>query len=754
MGKNKITRWIDIQNEKLCLKISKTYYRKIEAGLSIYYIFSPRFYPFLLIRLLILLLNLFRFSKKADRAHREYFQPQPTLKSKILDLFLNFSGVKHFIKSVYLANHYHEKLKDDEIFFSKVEEPTVSIIIPVFNQIKFTMTCLKSLHINISSKYRYEVILVDDCSTDESSEILGAIKGLNYIRNEKNLGFLSSCIKGIEQSRGRLICLLNNDTIVLEDWLEQLVTTLEETPNAGCIGSKLIYPYGLLQEAGGIIYEDATGVNYGKFQNQGHSKYNYKRVVDYCSGASILFKKEDYYLIGGLDKRYEPAYYEDTDLCFSFRHILGKDVIYQPASVVVHFEGISSGKKAKSGNTKSYQDVNRTKFLEKWNTELKKLYPKTNVEVAARKHLSSKKIMVIDSYLPIFDRESGSNRLFHLLNIFRNLGYHIVFIPADGKIIEPYYGILSARMGIEVVTKQIGFFSFINELKTLIKDIEILWICRPRLNRKFKFLIRYNKKTKWIYDTVDLHYVRFLREFSLFPSKKLNQKAKKMKKLELSLAKQADFTIAITPIEAEILRKENINNVEIIPNIHLSYNDEITKFENRGDLCFIGSYDHSPNVDAAFWLINEIMPSVWETNPEIRIFLLGNNPTAEMLSHQNKRIIIPGFIEDVSEYFLKCKIFVAPLRYGAGMKGKMGQSLAYALPIITTDIGAEGMALTHYENVLLASDTITFVKYIIELYKDEELWEKLSKNSIEQIRQYGPAKIEKDLQRIFQKSIY
>lgn len=757
MAKNIITSWIDLQNEKLCLKINSMYYRKVEAGHSIYYIFNPKFYPFLLLRALIVFVNLFRFNSDlllpyqiGIRENSPFLQQirSPFLKKTFEILFI-FFGLRYFTKDIYKADYYNQQLKDDDLTFFKTQEPLVSIIIPVFNQIEYTKTCLKSLALNISSKYKYEIIVVDDCSTDETPEALTSIQGISYIRNDKNMGFLLSCIKGIEVSNGKYICLLNNDTIVLRNWLEALVDTIEDDPNVGVVGSKLIYPYGLLQEAGGIIYADGSGINYGKHQNTKYSKYNYKRKVDYCSGASILFKREDYNLIGGLDKRYEPAYYEDTDLCFSFRHLLGKDIVYQPASSLVHFEGISSGKRAQKGNVKSYQEINKIKFIEKWADVLKEMYPKCKSDIAARKYLPQKTIMVIDSYLPLFDRESGSNRLFHLLKIFKNIGYHLVFVPNDNKIIEPYYSILTSKIGIEVIMKERGVFSFMNDLKKIIHRVDILWICRPNLNKKYKFLTQFNPQVEWIYDTVDLHFVRLLREFELFPRHKLKRKIKRLKRLEISLARQADFTIAITHIEAETLRQENIKNIEIIPNVHLSYDKEIPKFNDRRDLCFIGGYNHKPNVDAAFWLINEIMPLVWKTNPDIKLFLLGNKPTSKMLAYQNEKIIIPGFIEDVSTYFLKCKIFVAPLRYGAGMKGKIGQSLTYALPILTTNIGAEGMSLTHNENVLITDNAKDFATYILELYQNEFLWNKISQNSKQQIKQYEPQKIEKDLIRIF-----
>ncbi|MCY1526061.1 sugar transferase, PEP-CTERM/EpsH1 system associated [compost metagenome] len=426
----------------------------------------------------------------------------------------------------------------------------------------------------------------------------------------------------------------------------------------------------------------------------------------------------------------------------------------------MHFEGISSGKKAKKGNVKSYQDINRLKFKEKWEAHLQISYPKQKQDAAAKKYLPEKTIVIIDSYLPLFDRESGSQRLYQLLNIFMDMNLHLQFVPHDGKLTEPYYHLLTSKLGIEVINKNVGQWSFRKQLANAVRHADLLWICRPNLNKKYKYLIRFNANIKWIYDTVDLHYIRLERQFllskafnSFYKNLWLTYKIRRSKVLELSLAKQANFTIAITNVEAEILKREGIKKVWIIPNIHLPFLHETPAFSGREDLCFIGSYDHKPNVDAAYWLIDEIMPMVWRKRPEIRLYLLGNNPPPELRSRQDDRIIIPGFIEDVSNYFLKAKIFVAPLRYGAGMKGKIGQSLSFGLPIVSTSIGTEGMNLKDNISVLEANNAADFADKILRLYEDSELWNTIQQHAYKTLSEYTPERIRSRLSKLFSEEI-
>ena len=228
------------------------------------------------------------------------------------------------------------------------------------------------------------MIVVNDCSTDQSREYLEKIEGLRLVNNKRNLGFIYSCNTAAQIAKGQYLYFLNNDTEIMPNALESLLETFQLNERIGVVGSKLIYPTGALQEAGGIIWKDASGWNYGRNQNPYDPKFNFIRSVDYCSGASFLIKSEIFQQLGGFDERFSPAYYEDTDLCFSVRHQLGLEVIYQPKSVIVHHEGISSGTSLNSG-VKRYQAINAKKFHAKWSQSLQ-LHPRNSALLADVHH--------------------------------------------------------------------------------------------------------------------------------------------------------------------------------------------------------------------------------------------------------------------------------------------------------------------------------------------------------------------------------
>ena len=601
--------------------------------------------------------------------------------------------------------------------------PTVTVIIPAFNNIASTTRCLQSIADTWFESLAVQIVVVDDSSTDATAEVLTALPGLDYVRNGANLGFIRACNRGAAIARGRYLCFLNNDTIVRPGWLDYLVTLAESDPTIAAVGSKLIYPDDTLQEAGSIIWRDGTGWNYGRGDDPRDSRYNYVRDADYCSGAALLVRQDVFRQLGGFSEEYVPAYYEDADLCFGIRS-LGFRVVYQPRSEVVHYEGVTSGRDPKAG-TKAFQEVNRPKFVEKWGKVLSEhlLGERAAVPLAARRLRRGSTILIVDSYVPMYDRDAGSARMMHIIRLLLAAGNNVIFLPDNYAPLQPYTKELQF-LGVEVLHHIEGGRPMSAALDSVLPLVDFAWICRPQLFDKYERLIKKNADVTIIYDTIDLHFMRKRREAELLGTG--DSDWRDYERMEIGAAQRADGTIVVTQSEKNVLSERGIGNIFVVPTIHDMEVRERRAFSGSSGILFIGGYNHPPNVDAARWLCEQIMPLVWKEEPAIILTLLGSNPPDSILAMECERVRVPGFVRDISTYFTTARLFAAPLRYGAGMNGKVGQALSFRLPLVLTETAADGFDLVDGQNCLIANETHSFADAILRLYRDETLWQKFS----------------------------
>lgn len=625
-----------------------------------------------------------------------------------------------------------------------VDSPRVSIVVPVHGKSRLTMNCLHSIAA-AGGEVAFEVIVVDDDSPDNTASLLARVVNLKVVRNEVNLGFTRSCNVGVAASSGEYIVLLNNDTEVRAGWLEELVATAEADPRVGVVGAKLLYPDGTLQEAGGIIWTDGSGMNYGRDERAGDGKYQYLREVDYCSGACLLVRRELLDRIGGLDERYAPAYYEDTDLAFAARR-LGYKVVYQPAAEIIHLEGGSHGTDLAVG-TKQFQLVNRVQFVEKWAEELLEQYPPDiSNALLARDRSAGPRVLVVDHMVPHYDQDSGSVRMFALVSILVEIGFSVTFVPANCAAAQPYTGRLQ-QMGVEVLhgTAEIG-----PHVAGLGPKLTLCVLSRQSVAWQFIATVRkHAPQATVVYDTVDLHFVRERRQGELGRDPGVIEAAETTRELELALVRAADVTWTVTEDERQVILDEVPDaTVWVVPNIHVDHPAKAEP-EPRQGLLFVGGFCHEPNQDSVKHLVDDIMPLLRPALPGVRLTIVGSHPTPEVLGLACDDVEVLGWVKELDSLFNQSLVFVAPLRFGAGMKGKIGESLSHGLPTVTSTVGAEGMGLVAGEHVLLGDDPATFAAQVIRLHEEPDLWRRLAEQGRAHIADhYGPAAVREHLRAL------
>ncbi len=620
------------------------------------------------------------------------------------------------------------------ISLPRAANPTVSIIIPVHDHWDLTAACLRSIA-DDSPAASYEVIVVDDASADASSRSLAMVEGIVPIYLERNHGFLGAVSAGIAAAQGRYVLLLNNDTVVTRGWLDALVDTAGSDLSVGVVGAKLVYPDGRLQEAGAIVWQDGSAWNYGRGAVASDPAFNTPREVDYCSGACLLIRRELLEASGGLDMAFAPGYYDDADLAFTARK-LGFRVVYQPRATVVHLEGASHGTDVASG-IKRYQVINQKRFCEKWKVELAaQVPPDPALARVASWRVASGRALVIDHEIPKPDRDSGSVRISALMGLLKDLGYAVTFLPHNGAE-WPEYAQSLRDHGVEVLTGAHDLGPFLEETRIALR---LAILCRPDPAWAYLPQIReLSPDTKIVYDTVDLHFLRIQREAQLLGNSELARRAERLRDVEIALMRCADAAFVVSAVERDRIAGESGGSpVHVIPNIHRSWLSG-PGFDERDGLLFVGSFSHPPNVDASRWLVEEILPLIRRELRDVRVRIVGSQPPEEIGALAQHGVDVLGWVRDLTELYRRSRVFVAPLRYGAGVKGKVGESLAAGLPVVTTSIGAEGMELRDGEDVLVADTAEELAKAVVRAYREPALWSRLSDRGRTSIRQrYSP----------------
>ena len=641
---------------------------------------------------------------------------------------------------------FYQKLKSGAWLVVPEDLPLTSIIIPVYNHLKFTLSCLHSIY-SINSKAPFEVIVVDDCSKENYSVLRRHFPQVKLVRNQKNLGFLQSANRGAKEAKGEYIVFLNNDTEVLPAWLDELASALYHHQEAGMIGSQLIHMRtGTLQESGNLICKDGSMIPLGRGIDPNHPAYTFFKEVDFVSAASIILRKKVFDEMNGFDLNYAPAYFEDPDLGLRLQKA-GYHNYVMPLSRVLHYEMVSYGNTLEDACEK-----NRQYFFSCWKDYLAKHALYDNLQdFADNRKFSHDRLLYIDAETPMADRGSGGMDAIFFMEYFLKRGLDVVFHGEYTALGTPKYTEILLRMGVECINEP--HRKIWKYLETMGWCFKWLFISRVYQAQCFDSLLkRFCSQAHYIFNTVDLHFIREKLEADLRNDPKLRRQAKWTKMFELAVAKNADATIVISQDEKRVLEQEyGMTNVWHIPQARIV----VGRKENvkRKGAVFVGSA-HPPNMDGLRYFHDEILPLL---PSDFQLTIVGEalrNVMSQKPEYQDllqcPQFKFVGFVEDLGEVFNTAQLSIAPLRYGAGTKGKVASSMSFGLPCVSTNFGVEGTGMTAGKNIMLGRTPQEFADAIRQLCTDPVLWRKISDGGLEFLRsKYDPAQVAAEVDKIF-----
>jgi O-antigen biosynthesis protein len=626
--------------------------------------------------------------------------------------------------------------------------PTVSIILVLFNRAELTLACLRSIAEN--HNLDFEVVIVDNASQDETHQVLERVRGAHIFRNDSNRHFLAGANQAARECRGEYILLLNNDAQLLPGTIENALRTIRSSSDIGAVGGKIILLDGSLQEAGSIIWKDGSCTGYGRGDDPAAAMYNFRRDVDYCSGAFLLTARETWNELNGFDPVFEPAYYEETDYCMRLWE-RGLRVVYEPSAAIIHYEFASS--KSMSSATR-LQARNQKVFAERHRATLEgRAEPGVDKLVYARSRVVQRRILFVDDRVPHTWLGSGFPRANALHRVLNRMGYFITSYPVD-VIDEPWQEAYSDLPREIEIMKGMGRHLLDPFLRNRRGFYSTIIVSRPH-NMEVVASIRAAhpecfENVDLIYDAEALFAEREVSRRKLMGNPMSEAEFRSAFESEIQLAAQADCVITVSSNEEKLFRSHGIKRVEVLGHSIEAIPGD-TPFDSREGFLFVGAVhsELSPNADSLIWFLDKIFPRIREKLGDVPFTIVGLNRSERIQAMVQPPVRITGHLPVLDDLYASARVFVAPTRFAAGIPHKIHEAAARGLPVVTTPLLAKQLNWTERE-LALAQTAEAFAEQCIAIYTDRERWIGLREAAVSRVRQEcSPKAFEDSVRRFF-----
>jgi GT2 family glycosyltransferase len=620
----------------------------------------------------------------------------------------------------------------------RAERPQVSIVLVLYNQAELTFGCLASIAETLADgDLGVEVVILDNASTDRTSELLERIDGAEIIRSDTNQHFLKGVNRAAGMATGRTLLLLNNDAQLLPGAVAAALRTLDAEEDIGAVGGRIILPDGTLQEAGSILWNTGAAAGYGRGQDPNGPDAMFQRDVDYCSGAFLLTPMSVWRELGGFDEAFAPAYYEETDYCVRLWKS-GRRVVFDPDVAIIHYEFGSSGS---TEAALAQQQVNHRIFVQRHRDWLDLQFPPDplNVLAARTARSDSPRVLVIEDRVPKVELGSGYPRANRLLHELVEAGAEVTLFPCH-RVPETWHSVRRALdKRIEVLIKaeasQIGAY-----LEARREHFDAIIVCRPHnmaaLERAVGFQRDLIGRTRVIYDAEALFVTRDLQQRAASGHAATESERHRLVAEEAALTRLADSVLSVSGAERETLENYGAKEVLILGHA-LDETPLETGFEERQRIVFLGAIhqEEAPNADAVRWFAQDILPGLRrKLDPATRLSVVGLNRAPSIAAMNGGELELRGMVDDLRAALSDARVMVVPTRLGAGIPHKVHQAAALGIPMVVTGLIADQLGWQDGQEVLVADDSAAFAEAVARLYRDQALWERLRRGALDRVR--------------------
>lgn len=637
------------------------------------------------------------------------------------------------------------------------EAPVLSAIVPVFNHFDYTASLLQQLRLFAAANpsLGLEVIVVDNGSTDETPQLVGYMPGIKLLRFPAPMGYPAACNAGAAAARGKVLLFLNNDIEIMPGSLERIVGAFESEQDLGALGGKIIKMNCQLQEAGGIIWNDGSTWGYGRGDNPLSPRYQFRRDVDYCSGCFLAVEADLFHKLGQFDEQFSPGYYEETDLCARIWSA-GRRVVYDPAISITHYEYASFSSGRPETIAVGLMARNKEKFVRKNRAFLAtrpRFSPDKADSAASRSGPHMPRVLFIEDLVPRREIGSGFCRSEDMVREFLAAGWWVTIwamnkLPGIEPVDHPLCEVVYAT------EQKGGLDAYLRKSPTA---FALIWLCRTHNLRGYADAIARwrgeHPQGKVICDSEAVASVRPWLSKELgrgtMPDLKHIEAQIPLPQLEREMKGHivADAFVAVSELDMKLISLVTSGPVKILGH-KMPLRMTPNPFEERKDLLFCGAVheEGSPNYDSLIWFVNRVAPILKRDLPGVKLKVVGywrpSVPIPPMLYDDSVELIGP--VNDLTPYFAKARLFVAPTRVAAGIPHKVHESMGLGLPVVVTpilDCQLQGFGSEQAPAYFAAQNFSpeAFAKAIVAAYSDAERWNRVRASAAESLDKHCSA---------------
>ena len=621
---------------------------------------------------------------------------------------------------------------DQTLKFPTLDHPALTVVLVFYNQAQLSLLCLRSLLEFADVSFR--LIIVDNNSSDETSKLLEHIENAGIIRNQENFGFVRAVNQAAEQVKTKYLLLLNNDAVIEEATLSTAINTLKSDSSIGAVGAKIKLLDGSLQEAGSIIWNDGACLGYGRGQDPMQPEFMFQRDVDYCSGAFLLFRCDEFHKLGAFDEAFAPAYYEESDFCIRLQK-RGKRIIYNPRVNITHYEFASSGgMEGASKLQRKHQQILCDKHPEYLSNKLAN--DGTN-SITARINNKHPNILVIDDCVPHPSLGSGYPRSAHILNSLCLLNLNVSFYPLQFPVDDwgAVYSTLDSTIEVLLDRGRAGLIPLLEKRKNF---YQYIMVSRLHNMEIFNNIVDQDpallEGSKVFYDAEAIFAQRDIMKMELLGQAITEDEKQKLIAKELNQARNAEKVISVSKMEADLYKHASYTNTVVLGHA-LQAEPGNKGFDERSGILFVGALrdEGSPNVDSLLWFVINVLPIIEQEIPGIELYVVGDCSAPSLKTIECGNVQFLGRLDSITSTYNDRRLLIAPTRFAAGIPHKVHEAASRGIPSVTTGLLAKQLGWKHGKQLLVGDGAPKFAAQCVRLYRDEKLWRRVRSAGLQSI---------------------